>query len=126
MKLLQKIKLQNFKRFDNFDAYLDSSLNLLIGDNESGKSTIIMALDLVLGGSRGKVEAIGLESLFNTDSIRHFLESEKRLEDLPILFVEAYLCEQSDPDFNGKNNSDRLVCDGLRLVCEPIPLGPFE
>lgn len=120
MKVLQRIKLQNFKRFDNFDAYLDNSLNLLIGDNESGKSSIILALDLVLGGNRGKVEAIGLESLFNTGSIRRFLQSDKTLKNLPVLFVEVYLCEQSNPDFNGKNNSDCLVCDGLRLVCEPI------
>ena len=120
MKVLQRIKLQNFKRFTTFDANLDGILNLLIGDNESGKSTILLALDLVLGGGRGKIEAIGLESLFNTEAINLFLSSEKRIADLPILFVEIYLNEQNDPDFNGKNNSENNVCDGLQLVCEPI------
>ena len=120
MKVLQRIKLNNFKRFTTFDATLDGTLNLLVGDNESGKSTILLALDLVLGGNRGKVEAIGLESLFNTEVINLFLSSEKRIEDLPILFVEIYLNEQIDLDFNGKNNSENKVCDGLQLVCEPI------
>ena len=73
MKVLQRIKLQNFKRFTTFDANLDGTLNLLIGDNESGKSTILLALDLVLGGNRGKIEAIGLESLFSTEAIGLFL-----------------------------------------------------
>lgn len=141
MKVLQRIKLMNFKRFENLDSNLDRSLNLLIGDNESGKSTILLALDLVLSGSRGKVEGIGLESLFNTEAVSRFLGSEKRLEDLPILFVEVYLNEQNDPDLNGKNCSEDKVCDGLQLRCEPIdalgedikrilsqkdPLFPFE
>lgn len=141
MKILQKIKLRNFKRFETFDANLDRSLNLLIGDNEAGKSTILLAVDLILSGSKGKVEAIGLESLFNTDAVSTFLASERRIEDLPILFVEVYLNEQNDPDFNGKNCSENKVCDGLQLLCEPIdelgeeikhiltqkdPLFPFE
>ncbi len=120
MKILKRIKLKNFKRFKSFDATLDDTLNLLIGDNESGKSTILLALDLVLGGNRSKVEAIGLENLFNTDIIDHFLASEKKMEDLPTLFIEVYLNEQNDPDLNGKNNSEALVCDGLQLICEPI------
>ena len=120
MKVLQRIKFWNFKKFTSFDVTLDEKLTFLIGDNESGKSTVLLALDLVLGGSRSKVETIGLESLFNTDAVHHFLASGKRIEDLPILFVEVYLNEQGDPDFNGKNNSDGKICDGLRLVCEPI------
>jgi putative ATP-dependent endonuclease of the OLD family len=120
MKALQRIKLKNFKRFENFDSNFDANLNLLIGDNESGKSTILLAADLVLSGSRGKVEAIGLENLFNTEVVSTFLTSEKRLEDLPVLFVEVYLNEQSDPDFNGKNCSEDRVCDGLQFLCEPI------
>jgi predicted ATP-dependent endonuclease of OLD family len=114
--------LQNFKRFTSFDATLDGALNILVGDNESGKSTILLALDLLLAGSRSKVETIGLESLFNSDAVSRFLSSGRKYEDLPILYVEVYLNEQNDPDFNGKNNSDDRVCDGLRLVCEPNDL----
>jgi len=122
MKRLQRIKLLNFKRFDTFDAPLDDTLNLLVGDNESGKSTILLALDLVLGGSRGKVEGIGLENLFNADAARIFLESDRRIENLPVLSVEVYLNEQDNSDFNGKNNSEHRTCDGLQLLCEPNDL----
>ena len=47
MKFIQKIKLHNFKRFGDIEIPCDERLNILIGDNESGKSSILMALDLL-------------------------------------------------------------------------------
>jgi putative ATP-dependent endonuclease of the OLD family len=73
---------------------------LFIGDNESGKSSVLSAIDIVLSGSRTKVETIGLESLFNTEAIRNFLISDRKFENLPELFIELYLNEQNDPDLN--------------------------
>jgi len=120
MKILKRIKLSNFKRFPCFDMPLDETLNVLIGANESGKSTILTALDLVLSGNRAKVETVGIESLLNSAAVAQFMAGNKRFEDLPVLYVEVYLTEQNDPDLNGKNNSDDVVCDGLTMVCEPL------
>lgn len=64
MAVIKKIKLHNFKRFQNFSVELDNKINLFIGDNELGKSSILSAIDIVLSGSRTKVETIGLDSLF--------------------------------------------------------------
>jgi hypothetical protein len=72
-----------------------------------------------LSGSRTKVETIGLDSLFNSEVIQNFLTSDRKIEKLPSLFVELYLDEQDNLDLNGKINSDNVVCDGLRLACEP-------
>jgi predicted ATP-dependent endonuclease of OLD family len=119
MKTIQKIKLGNFKRFSSFVTIFDNELNLLIGDNESGKSSILLALDLVLSGSRNKIETHSLESLFNADAIRTFLEGDKKLEELPVMYAELYLNEQNTPELNGRNNSDKVESDGLRLLCEP-------
>ena len=119
MKSIKKIKLNNFKRFKEFTVGFDEKINLLIGDNEAGKSSILSAIDIVLSGSRSKIETFGLDSLFNLKIIQDFLKSDKKYEDLPILFVEIYLNEQNNPDLNGKANSDDDVCDGLRLICEP-------
>ena len=119
MKIIEKIKLHNFKRFQDFIVEFNPDINLLIGDNEAGKSSILTAIDIVLSGSRSKIETFGLESLFNSQTINDFLASDKKYEDLPKLFIEVYLNEQNNPDLNGKVNSDEIVCDGLRLVCEP-------
>ena len=119
MSHIFKIKLFNFKRFKNFAIGFDEKLNLLIGDNEAGKSTILTAIDLVLSGSRNKVEAIGLENLFNAELITEFLAGERKYENIPRLTIELYLSEQDNPDTNGKNNTDNHTCDGLKMVCEP-------
>lgn len=119
MKKIVKLKLQNFKRFTTLEIDFDPEVNILIGDNESGKSTILSAINLVLSGSRSKVEGLGLESLFNSAIVANFLASDKAYEKLPHLFVEIYLNDQNNPDINGKNNSERRVCDGLRLECIP-------
>jgi len=116
---IKKIKLFNFKKFNNLEVKYNEKINLLIGDNEAGKSTILQAVDIVLSGSRYKVENIGLENIFNRDIIDDFLASNKNIENLPILSIELYLTEQHNQDLNGKNNSDELICDGLQMICEP-------
>jgi putative ATP-dependent endonuclease of OLD family len=120
MKTIKKIVLSNFKRFKKFELSFDDKLNILIGDNEAGKSSVLLALDLALSGSKSKIETIGLETLFNNESVSAFLAGTKKITDLPTLFVELYLSEQGNAVLNGKNNSSSIVCDGLRLVCEPI------
>lgn len=120
MKTIKKIVLSNFKRFKSFEVELDDKLNIFIGDNEAGKSSVLLALDLVLSGSRSKIETMGLEALFNNEAISVFLSGGKKFGDLPKMFVEIYLSEQGNAELNGKNNSKSIVCDGLRLDCEPI------
>lgn len=119
MKIIKKIRLVNFKKFEKFEVSFDDKINLLIGDNESGKSTILTALDLVMRGSRNKVETIGLDSLFNTKAITEFLNSNRNYRKLPELRVELYLNEQNNEITNGNNNLDKKPNDGVRLVCKP-------
>jgi predicted ATP-dependent endonuclease of OLD family len=119
MRIINKIILHNFKRFTDFEVDFDNQLNILVGDNESGKSSILQAIDIVLSGSRNKVENIGLENLFNYKTINDFLQSDKKYENLPVLFIELYLNEQNNPDIFGRNNKKETDFNGLKLVCEP-------
>lgn len=77
MSKITKIKLKNFRRFSSFEVSFDEKLNILIGDNEAGKSSILTAIDLVLSGSRNKVETVGLENLFNIHAIEEFFQGDK-------------------------------------------------
>lgn len=119
MGFIKKIRLYNFKRFEFLEVDFDEKINILIGDNEAGKSTILLAIDLVSSGSRNKVEMIGLEYLFNNKVIADFLNSEKKIKDLPELKIELYLNEQNKEETKGKNNTIGNNCDGLRLICKP-------
>ena len=118
MNSITKIKLLNFKRYETFEVAFDDKINLLIGDNEAGKSTILTAIDLVISGSRNKVETIGLEYLFNSSVIEIFLKSDKDLTKMPMLEIELFL-KLNNEETDGKNNSDRIDSNGLKLICKP-------
>lgn len=117
---IRKIKLLNFKRFDKLEMSFDKDLNILVGDNESGKSTILRSIDIAIRGSRHLVEDIGIERLLNKTTVEQFMRlSSREMEKLPIIRVELFLEETGDPSLNGKNNSDEILCDGIRMICEP-------
>lgn len=122
MNNITKLILTNFKRFDTLDLDLDPRMNVLIGDNEAGKSTILLALDLALSASRTKVESFGLEPLFHKKAVDDFLTKPvKRRADLPILSVELFLPDYGRHDLHGKGNSLHDYHEGLRFSCEPSP-----
>lgn len=119
---IKKIKLINYKRFRSYTIEPNDRVNVFVGDNEMGKSTILEAIDLVAGGNIRRVETIGLDRLINIDTVKEFLDGERNFDNLPVLRIELYL-ELQKPDLfmNGKNNTDRVKCDGIRLVCSPNP-----
>lgn len=116
---IRRVVLSNFKRFPALALDLNQNLNIFAGDNEAGKSTVMMAIDLTLSASRSKVEALGVEALICQDAVQAFYKSPKRVEDLPTLFIELYLSDSIDPDLKGRVNSRHENTFGLRLVCEP-------
>ena len=118
MSKIKKLKLKNFKRFSKFEVEFRDNLNILAGENESGKSTILSAIDLVLRGSRNRIESIGMENLLNRNSVDKFFE-DKNYKNLPKAYVEIYLTEQDNPELNGKINSEQQICDGLKMELRP-------
>lgn len=121
MKVIKKLVLVNFKRFRSLELDFDNELIVLIGGNETGKSSVLQALDLVMSGSRSKVETIGMESLFNADAILEFMAGPRDVGKLPTLIVEAHLGGVVDYELNGKNHlKGGVELDGIRLVCEPV------
>lgn len=120
MKTVKKLILGNFKRFRTLELDFDKELNILIGDNEAGKSSVLQALDLVMSCSRSHVENLGLESLFNIHCIEDFMSGPRELKSLPKMFIEIYVEGVTGYEINGKNHSKAAeMIDGLRLICEP-------
>lgn len=79
MGTIRRLVLRNFKRFKALELEFDSELNILVGGNEAGKSSVLQALDIALSASRSKVEAIGIEALFNADCIAEFLLGSRKI-----------------------------------------------
>ena len=96
-------------------------MNIIVGDNEAGKSTILEAIDLVISGNIRKVENIGIDRIINTDSIDEFLKGSKKYDKLPVVRIELFLNGDFGFEMEGKNNSDEVTAYGIRMVCAPNP-----
>ena len=116
---INKIRLKNYKRFRDYTITPNERINILIGDNEAGKSSILDAIDLVTSGNVHHVEKIGLDRLMNIEAVEGFLAGVHNFTNLPKMIIELYLNGDFDYTMNGKNNMERKECDGIRLVCEP-------
>ena len=120
--IITKIRLINFRRFSDYTVTPNERINILVGDNEVGKSSILEAIDLVASGNVRRVESIGLDRLINIEAIKKFNSGRRSYENLPVLRIELYLSgDNFDFTMCGKNNTDGTECDGIRLVCEPNP-----
>jgi putative ATP-dependent endonuclease of OLD family len=118
---IRKLILKNFKRFKSLELDFDPELNILVGGNEAGKSSVLQALDIVLSASRSKVESLGLETLFNAECIAEFLGGERKITDLPELLLEVYLDGiDGHHDLDGRNNSKGMDHLGIKMVCKPV------
>ena len=114
-----KLRAFNFKKFQFLEIDFKPNTNVIIGDNESGKSSILLAIDLVLSGSRSKVETLGLDTLFNNEVVQDFFKTNT-FETLPSLTIELYFDNAGDEQFYGKNNSFGNDHFGISLICSPM------
>lgn len=121
MGTIRRLVLRNFKRFKALELEFDPELNILVGGNEAGKSSVLQALDIVLSVSRSKVEAIGIEALFNAECIAEFLRGSRKIANLPEMLVEVYFDDLADRhDLDGRNNSNGTDHLGIKMVCKPV------
>lgn len=120
MAVIQKVMLQNFKKFEALILEFDAKKNILIGDNEAGKSSILLALDLALSGSRSRIEALGIDSILNKEVVARFLSGKKQVNLLPKLIVDIFLKEGDDESLYGNQNMLKQQTDGLRMIIAPL------
>lgn len=106
---IKKLKIKNFKCFDNYEIEFNKRLNVLVGNNDVGKSTILEAIHLCLTGFfRGKYLKNNLiQDIFNNKCVREYLDKikENKSTPLPSCLIELYF-DDCDPILYGKENSD--------------------
>ncbi len=118
---ITEIRLKNFKGFTNksFEK-LSPSRNILIGDNDSGKSSVLLALDLVLSGNSKRIDALGLDRLMNQNVVDSFMQKHTRkFDDLPELQVDVIFNDHPKHEFLGEHNLSKEEKCGVYLLCAP-------
>lgn len=111
---LKKIKIENFKIYNGiFELELNSGLNILVGDNEVGKSTVLEAIHLALTGIiNGKYLNTELtQYLFNNTVVKSYIDSlsTPNPQKPPQIKIELYFdpVTKENATFLGNDNSDK-------------------
>jgi putative ATP-dependent endonuclease of the OLD family len=119
--MIKAIHIENFKIFQTFDLDFNNDLNILVGDNEAGKSPILEAIHLALTRrlSGHFVEHELSPHIFNRDCSLQFLRSLKGGEKQgpPKILIELYLDDESPAlqPLRGSNNSKKTDHVGVKL-----------
>lgn len=113
--IIHSLRLLNFKKFKDQLFEFNEDINIFVGDNNAGKSTVLEALEIVLNFQYRSRSLSGEFSpdLFNKEAVAKYLVSAKTIADLPLLVIEAYMINV--PDYKGTNNSLLKDTQGVRV-----------
>lgn len=118
---IKSIFIKGFKKFREFDMDFNNQMNIFVGENEVGKSTVLNAIKLVLNQDYRYTDKAVLEDLFNVDLIKSFKENPS-IENLPKIYIELEL--ELNPSgknaeyFWGEHNLSRTAKYGISFTCE--------
>ena len=117
---IQKVKIKNFKCFKGvFEVELNKGLNILVGNNETGKSTILEAIHIALTGFYGgrNIRNELSQYLFNKEVIELYINSVNNGSPLPppTISIEVFFDGSIDPEYEGNDNSEHDSCEGLKF-----------
>ena len=125
---ITRVYIDGFKRLMDFDLLLNKTLNIIVGDNETGKTSVLEAIGLVLTRQYdGRLVDHAIDPyLFNTLMVAGYFHKIRNQENTspPRILIEAYLSDVNNSlpaRLKGTNNSRNEDCAGLKLCIEVDP-----
>lgn len=127
--MIEKVRIRGYRKFHDLVFKPDPRFNILVGDNDSGKSTLLEAIGLaVTGRINGRPAAEELNPFwFNQADVAAFFQARKRGQQIaaPVIDIEVFLYDRDEfaRDLLGAHNSDHPTreCAGVRMTIEPNP-----
>lgn len=110
---ITKVNIENFKTYKgSFKFALNKGINILVGNNEAGKSTIIEAIHLALTGlHNGKYLKNELSQyVFNIEIVAEYikgLEQGNTAQSLPHILIEVFMEGEDIAEFEGDFHSNK-------------------
>lgn len=111
--MIEKIKIENFKCIEgSFELELKEGINILVGNNEAGKSTILEAIHMALSGIfRGRTIKGNLSQyLFNYKVVSKYLKDVNdgnTTAEAPHILIELYMKDGAFPILEGDKFTDK-------------------
>lgn len=118
---IKEVIIENYKCFKGrFGLKLNKGLNILVGDNETGKSTILEAIHLALTGLlNGRYLKNELtQHLFNNEVVNDYVKGVKNGSVPPYVLIEVYIEGEDLALFEGDGNSEKIkeCCISLKIL----------
>ena len=120
---ITRVYIEGFKRFTQFALALNPTFNVIVGDNETGKSSLLEAMGLVLTGQYdGRLIQYAVDPyLFNAATVADYFQKRQngKHTNPPKVEIEAYF--HDDPSLarlKGTANTRNENCPGLVLTIE--------
>jgi len=119
---ISKVNIENYKCFQGkFTLELNPNVNILVGNNESGKSTILEAINLaltsILNGRYLKNELSPY--LFNHQTVLNYVQSlsdaDAQTQLPPSICIEVFFDSTDAARFEGNGNSEKANACGVSL-----------
>lgn len=116
---IKKLLVRNYKSIEDTIIEMRPDVNIFVGENDSGKSTILEAISIVATGNLNgrSFEKQIKANLFNQNVREKYIASLKNKKFImapPTIIIEAYL-DIEDQSFSGTNNELREDCAGIRM-----------
>lgn len=115
--VIDKIKVKNYKIFKEKIIYLNDNVNIFVGENDAGKSTILEIVNLI---TTGKINGYFIDrqitaNFFNYEVRKNYIKNITSGEyaELPEIMIEAYCKKEENSEFKGTNNSLGEDCPGI-------------
>lgn len=122
---ITKLRIEGFKAFRAFELSLNEHLNIIVGDNETGKTTLLEAIQLVMSCQLdGRNIQYDIDPyIFNTAVVQEYFAARKAGEQVPPphILIEAFFDNDGTPEtarLRGTNNSLGENSAGLYLKVE--------
>ena len=121
---INRLKIVNYKLFQNVTIEMNENINIFVGENDSGKSTILETLSMVLTGKINGSSVANRLNLdwFNAQVRQKFKESIEagNASDLPTIEIEVYFASPDEDEiaikkYRGTNNSLHEDAEGVKL-----------
>lgn len=129
---INKVKIINYRCYKTFTIGLEQKMNIVVGDNEAGKSTILEAVNLAMTGyiNGRNIRNELSQNLFNADVVKEYLDALNNHRDVvpPSIEIEIYFSpfeKPEDPDaerhlremFHGQDNTDNdRTASGFKFI----------
>jgi len=123
MSSIKQIAIHGYKKFKDFQLTFHDGLNVIIGENESGKTTVIEAINIVLNQWYRTADKSIIEELLNRELLDDFYAAPS-VDTLPLIIIEIEFDLPDQPansDYYGKeyeliNSRDDLY--GVSFQCK--------